>query len=237
MRLLVVAALLACAFSKGIEFAQDTNSASALGIFTKGFFDPTTSGESKIESFLRLANELIPLAEAKGRAAEQHGSRLGYSRYYCTGSDGDLFNACFYASAELWIGWYVWQNGTYLSNEWQVSYTPFTFLRAGVNVSVESYPAEVGYGAYVSVVDITIPLNGTVGQERLCYYGNFNFAPGSIYTQITTALLECYWDLTPVSGSMCNKVYGPNFEHLEYLLWDGYQNSFLPNTCFNYNSV
>lgn len=234
MKAIIIAVVVACALAKGIEFAQDTNEGSALGLFTKGFFDPTASGESKIESFLRLANELIPLAEAKGQAAEPQGHRLGYARYYCTAKTGDLFNACVYASAELWIGWSVWQNGTILSNEWQVAYTPFTFLRAGVNVSVESYPAEVGYGAYVSVVDITIPINGTIGQTRLCYYGNFNFAPGSIYTQITTALLECWWNITPLSDAHCNKVYGPNFEHLQYLLWNGYQQSLLPNTCFNY---
>ena len=235
MKAIIVAALLVCALTAGINFSQDSNEDSSIGLFTKGFFDPTASGEAKIETFLRLANELIPLVESKGREQERQGTKLGYYRSYCTGTDGDLFNACFYASAELWVGWYVWQNGTYLSREWQVGYVPFTFLRAGANVSVESYPAEVGYGAYVSFVDITIPLNGTVGQDRLCYYGNFNFAPGTIYTQISTALLECWWNITPLSDSNCNKVSGPNFEHLEYALWDGYTNAFVPSTCFNYN--
>ncbi len=235
MKAIIVAALLVCAFTAGINFSQDSNEGGPLGIFTQGFFDPTASGEAKIESFIRLANELIPLVETKGREHEKTGTKVGYYRNYCTGSDGDLFNACFYASAEIWIGWYVWQNGTYLSPEWQVAYTPFTFVRAGVNVSVESYPAEVGYGVYVSFVDITIPINGSIGQTQLCYYGNFNFAPGSIYTQISTALLECWWNITPLSDAHCNKVQGPNFEHLEYLLWDGYTNTFFPSTCFNYN--
>jgi len=235
MKTIILATLLVLAFSSTINFEKDSNEGSPIGVFTKGFFNPATSGEAKIESFLRLANELIPLAEVSSANQHPEGQRLGYGYIFCTGHVGDIFNACFHATAELWIGWSVTQGNGNVTGNFAVTYTPFTFLRAGANVSVESYPAEVGYGGYVSIIDITIPIFASIGQSALCYSGNFNFAPGAFFTQISTALLECEWVIT-TSGQpkTCGKVFGPNFQHLSFPLWNGYQNAFLSNTCFNF---
>lgn len=105
MKTIILAALLVLALSSKVEFAQDSNSESNFGVFAKGFFDPTASGEAKIETFLRLANELIPLAEINADSNAPAGKKVGMFWRFCTGADGDLFNACGYASAELWIGW------------------------------------------------------------------------------------------------------------------------------------
>ncbi len=105
MKTIILAALLVLALTSKVEFAQDSNKESTIGVFAKGFFDPTASGEAKIETFLRLANELIPLAEVKADNDAPAGKKLGRTWLYCTGTAGSLFNACGYASAELWIGW------------------------------------------------------------------------------------------------------------------------------------
>lgn len=235
MKTIILATLLVLALSSTITFEKDTNEEASIGIFTKGFFNPATTGEAKIESFLRLANELIPLAEISSANQTPEGTMLGFGRAFCTGQVGDLFNACFHASAELWVGWTVGQDFTNATSSFGVTYTPFTFLRAGANVSVESYPAEVGYGGYVSFVDITIPIFVSIGSSALCYSGNFNFAPGSFFTQISTALLECEWVITD-SGipKTCGKVFGPNFQHLSFHLWNGFQSAFLSNSCINF---
>ena len=232
MKSVIFATLLIAALTSSIEFSQDTNESGFMGILTKGLLNPNMDGEAKIESFLRLANELIPLAEVEGHAATANGNKLGYSKSFCTGTEGDIFNACFFASAELWIGWHVNQTGSL--GAYEVTYTPFTFLRAGGNVSVESYPAEVGYGAYVSIVDITIPISLSLGSSGICYSGDFNFAPGSFFTQISTALLECQKYLTPVESFVCNKVFGPNFQHLSFTLWNGFNTDFLNHNCINF---
>ena len=234
MKTIILAALLVLAISSKVEFSQDSNSESSIGVFTRGFFDPTASGEAKIETFLRLANELIPLAEVKADSSHPSGKKLGRTWLYCTGTVGSLFNACGYASAELWIGWAMNQNCTSSSGTYGVTFTPYTFLRAGGNVSVESYPAKVGYGAYLSVVDITIPIYFMINQQQFCYSGSFIFAPGQFYTQISTALLECAWYVTPPSAAMCSEVTGPNFQHLTYALWSGFTSSFLASNCFNF---
>ena len=51
------------AFSSVIKFEKDSHEESPISIITKGFFDPSVSGEAKISAFLKLANELIPLEE------------------------------------------------------------------------------------------------------------------------------------------------------------------------------
>ena len=99
MKTIILAVVLVLALAAPIEFAQDSNSESAISLFTKGFFDPTATGEAKIETFLRLANELIPLTEVTGETDAPKGKKIGVGYTYCTGSTGSLFNACFYANA------------------------------------------------------------------------------------------------------------------------------------------
>lgn len=65
MRTIILSALLVLAFSSVITFEKDSNEESPISIITKGFFDPSVSGEAKISAFLKLANELVPLAEIK----------------------------------------------------------------------------------------------------------------------------------------------------------------------------
>lgn len=235
MKSIVLACVLAVALTAPIAFEKDSHEGASIGVFTKGFFDPTASGESKIQSFLRLANELIPLAEVEGQTATPEGQKLGFSKSFCTGTDGDVFNACVFASAEFWIGWSLndGQACNITSGNFEVTFTPYTFLRAGANASVSSYPAVVGYGGYVQVVNIQIPIFASVSSSNICYSGNFNFAPGSFYTQISTSLLECGWCFTPYCKEGCAHVTGPNFQHLTFALWNGFNSAFLANNCIN----
>jgi hypothetical protein len=63
MKTIIISCLLVLALTAKITFEKDSNEDSAFSILTKGFFDPSVSGEAKISAFLKLANELIPLAE------------------------------------------------------------------------------------------------------------------------------------------------------------------------------
>ncbi len=220
MKTIIFATLLVLALTSAIEFEQDTGADDFIGILTKGFFNPAATGEAKIQTFLRLANELIPLAQVEAEANSPAGDALTFSKSYCTSTTGSIFNACVNATAELWVGWNVNQTGEV--GNFGVTYTPFTYFRAGLNAYVESYPAEIGYGVFINIWDITLPIFASVGQTKICYSGSFILGNGILYTQITTALLECSWHVTvSPTDKVCNRVLGPNFKHLTYNLWNG----------------
>ena len=70
MKSIILSFVMVLALSSVIKFEKDSHEESPISIITKGFFDPSVSGEAKISAFLKLANELIPLAEVKAPAFE-----------------------------------------------------------------------------------------------------------------------------------------------------------------------
>jgi hypothetical protein len=201
MKTIIISLLLVIAFSAKVTFEKDSHESSPISILTKGFFDPSVSGEAKISAFLRLANELIPLAEVTAPAGNHAGKKLGFFTPYCYGNLGDLFSGCININAGLYVGWTATQNSiSYTSGAplYNLTYVPFVTLSGGVNASIASYPAQVSYGVYLQIVNIQIPTYLAIGQNAVCYSSMLNFQPGAIYTQIGTALLQCMWYITPL---------------------------------------
>lgn len=201
MKTIIISFLLVLAFSSKITFEKDSNEASPISILTKGFFDASVSGEAKISAFLRLANELIPLAEMTGPAADPAAKKLGFYRPFCYGQLGDMFSGCLNFNAGLYIGWTVTQGSSAYSSGaplYNITYVPFVRLAGQVNVSVSSYPAQVSYGLTLQIVNVQVPTYLAIGQQAVCYSSMLNFQPGAIYTSVNTALLQCAWYVTPL---------------------------------------
>jgi len=179
MKTIIISLCVVLAFSSMISFEKDSNEESPISIITKGFFDPSVSGEAKISAFLKLANELIPLAEVKAPAHETTGNKLKYGYRYCSGQLGDAFNFCFNANAYILIGWTFGQGSINSTNNaggaYNVSFTPYVQVYGGLNASVSSYPAQVGYGVYLQIVNTALPTYLTLGQNALCYSSLFSF--------------------------------------------------------------
>lgn len=226
MKTIIVALLVVFALSAPFTFEKDSHEDSPIGVITRGFFDPSVSGEAKIEAFLRLANELIPLAEVKAPAEEPIGNKLSYGFYRCTGQLGDMFNACFNANAYILIGWTFAQGASASSNgagyAYNVTFTPYVQVYGGFNATVSSYPALVGYGIYLQLVNTMLPTYLTLGQDAICYSSLFSFQPAAVYTQIGTALLQCMWYVTPPQPGLCSTVTGPIFQQFFWPLYSGY---------------
>ncbi len=212
--------------SAPFTFEKDSHEESPISVITRGFFDASVSGEAKISAFLKLANELIPLAEVKAPAHEVAGNKLKYGYTWCSGQLGDMFNFCFNANAYVLIGWNFNQGSVNSTNNaggaYNVSFTPFVQVFGGFNVTVSSYPALVGYGVYLQIVNTQLPTYLTIGQNALCYSSLFSFQPAAIYTQIGTALLQCMWYVTPPQPGICSTVTGPIFQQFFWPLWSGY---------------
>lgn len=236
MKIIVFAILLIAVFGASmvekdgqLHFEADSHPESPIGMLMKGFVDPKDEGANSVQTFLRLAEQLIPLAQSK--VNEKPGS-LTYFRQWCTGAVGDAFNVCIFVNAELYIGWRVSQVG--FTGSYNVTYTPFTLFRAGANASASSYPAEVSYGAYFSIVDIQVPVNLLLAQSQICYSARFAMLPTAAYTAIAANLLQCERSIPDMTPWMCSKITGAEFRHLEWDFTDAMFINLLPYTCFNF---
>lgn len=237
MKAIIISCLLVLALTAKINFQADANEASPISILTTGFFDPSVSGEAKINAFLRLANELIPLAEMEAPASAPAGKKLGYIRSYCYGQLGEAFQACFNMNAGFYIGWTVVQSAssaTTGASLYNLTYTPFATLQGGFNATVASYPAQIGYGIYLQIVNIQIPTYVALGQNALCYSSMLNFQPGAVFTQIGAALLQCAWYVTPYQSGICTTVAAPTFQQFFWPLWSGFNQQFIQPGCINF---
>ena len=232
LAILLVAVLAANMVEKDgkLHFEADSHPESPIGFLMKGLVNPRNEADNNVQTFFRLAEQLIPLAQSAMNDAKP--GSLKYSRAWCFGQTGDAISVCIYANAELWVGWRVSQLGQ--TGSYNVTYTPFTALRAGGNVSAASYPAEVSYGAYFSVVDIQVPVNLLLAQSQICYSARFAMLPTAAYTSITTNLLQCQRSIPDLTAWMCDRVKGAEFRHLQWDFTSGMFINLLPYTCFNF---
>ena len=237
MKIVILALLLAFSFAANmvqkdgnIHFEADSSPESPIGLFMKGKLSPTNEGDSSVETFFRLAEQLIPIAQSK--IDDNESGKLTYFRKWCFGNTGDAISVCVYANAELWVGWKVSHNGE--AGLYNVTYTPFTVFRGGVNASASSYPAEVSYGGYISVVDIQVPINLLLAQNQICYSGTFYMFPTGAYTAINTNLLQCERSIADRTAWNCDRVHGVEFRHLEFDFTQELTIALLPHTCINF---
>lgn len=238
MKIVILAILIAAVLGASIvqkdnkvQFEVDTNEESPVGFTMKGFLNPENDDESNVETFFRLAEQLIPLAQSS--ISDKKGpSNLQWYRRWCFGNLGGAISACAYANAELWIGWRV--NHTGDLGSYDVTYTPFSYMQAGVNISASSYPAEVSYGGYLSAYSVELPINLQISQQQICWSGIFNFYPTSAFTAINTNLLQCQRSIPELTDWACSRVQGVQFRHLTFEFFDGFSQSLLPFDCFTF---
>ena len=237
MKIVILALLVAVALTASItaddgkiNFQTDTSPDSPIGLFMKGKVNPRDDSDSNVETFLRLAEQLIPLAQSSLK--DQQPGKLTYFRQWCFGNVGDAISVCINANAELWVGWRVGHLGD--TGLYNVTYTPFSFLRGGFNASASSYPAEVSYGGFFSIYDIQVPINLLLASTQICYSGTFNMYPTSAYTAINTNLLQCERSIPDRTPWDCERIQGVEFRHLQWDIIGGMTIAFLPYSCINF---
>ena len=218
---------------KNVEFVADPNPDSPLSIMMKGVFNRDDQSESDVTAFLRLAEELIPVASSKLQDIKDGKTGgLTLTEYWCNAPIGSAFRICLYGYVELYVGWRVYPEGT--GNTFNLTYVPFAYLRAGGNASASSYPAEVGYGLYFSITEIEVPLNFLIGSSQVCYAARFDKFPTALYTVVNANLLECWRSIPDRTDWACKRVEGSGFRHLEYAFDAGLTIDLLPYTCINF---
>ena len=212
-----------------INFNFDPNPESPMSLLMRGTIDPVNQEKSEMTTFLRLAQQLIPLAESA--VSDEHDGGLKLTRFWCYGGTGEAFSLCVFGYAELVIGWKVSQIGDLAYN---LTYTPYTYLTAGGNATAGSYPAEVAYGVFFSITEIEIPTNILLSSSQVCWSSKFVKYPTALYTVFNANLLQCQRSIPDMTPWGCQRIEGAGFRHLEYSFDFGATYDLLEYSCFNF---
>lgn len=111
---------------------------------------PQDDSSNKIQAFLRLANQFIPILEALDSE-----NKLEYNGFQCFGNEG--LSACVYYGFQLVIGWRVYQGGI-TAGAYNITYVPFAEGWASANVTGGTWPIIGGYSGYANVVRAYAPI-------------------------------------------------------------------------------
>ncbi|CAI2372358.1 unnamed protein product [Moneuplotes crassus] len=175
------------------------------GLTIRANMDSEDLTKSRVESFLRLAGELIPVAKSSLRD-EDESSKLKFNKRYCLIGDGigDLISVCAYFEAELWIGWRVMKGTGFYDKDFTIE--PYSHFKVRFNFSASTYPAEIAYEGALQLFDIKLPLSLSYGYDYMCLGAVF-FSQGSYLEAFArTNLLQCQKSIRNSSPWDCDKV-------------------------------
>ena len=208
MKIVILAALVLLATANmwhedgKIKLDYDVHGDSPIGINMKATIDPHNDQNNKISTFLKLANQYIPILETMGTKPAQN---LQFSR-------GFNFNLGFitfggYATLELEVGWTVESLIEDSGDAYQVYYTPFVIGYINTDVNGTTFLGEVGVGAHIDYIKFYVPLTVEVFTSgKFCVNGYWNLQPSSVVTHIFANLKECQAEIidevvemTPIS--------------------------------------
>ena len=130
-----------------IKFDLDVYEDAPISLFMKGEINPRNEEDKKIQTFLKLANQYIPILETMSESKE---NELKWERHWHIGVLG--FNIDVSTYFQLIVGWRV-NPGGYTTDRFDVTYTPFVWGGTYAQLNGTSFPAvgstEVGL-QYVS---------------------------------------------------------------------------------------
>lgn len=213
-----------------LKFDTDPFPESPISVMMKGTVNPRDESENHVQSFFRLAEQLIPIAEASYN--DKKTDNVQWTGQWCFGGIGPFSSLCFYFTAEMWIGWHSEHEGT--TGFYNLTYTPYNFFRVGGNVSVSSDPADVSYGAYFNVLDMEVPVNLLLARDRICYSGKVDLGPVGVIGSIKLNLLQCLRSVPDKTQWECDKVKGAEFRHIILPVLPSAHHEILPYDCIEF---
>ena len=116
---------------------HDSHPDSPFALLVKGFFDVIEQKQNKLDAYIRVVNELIPITNILSFSSANKENPLhnlfSYGTTKCFGTDG--LNVCVSISTQFLIGWKVIQNGV-TEGLYNVTFMPYSngWLRSGVSL-------------------------------------------------------------------------------------------------------
>ena len=240
--ILAVVLVIACASpftattaDKPIKFDLDFYEDSPIGFSMKGQVSPRNEQQNKIETFLRLAGEYIPILESLAN----NDNSLTYTRRWHIGVLG--FNLDVNVYFQLIVGWRV-QPGNGTAGRFDVVYTPFAWGKTSAGINGTSWPAVGSTEAVLNYLDISAPISLSLYQAgRICFRGGYVAEAVTFHHNLYGSLRECQDEIlddlingTPIFVWSCNYIAPVNTTIFDLSLVDGFFGDIVGETCIDF---
>ena len=215
-----------------IKFDMDVHKESPIGLFVSGLLDPRTESNNNIQTFLRLANQYIPILKSIANEASSLNYEYNY-RIQVAGLTLDI-----YVYFQLYVGWKV-NPGSYSASYYEVTYTPFVFGHTAARVNGTSWPAIGSTRFGLVYADVSAPIGVTLYREgKVCFGGRYIANPISLSTDLYAALNACEDEIIDkiINGQSwalrCNYTNPVNVTIIQKNFTDVHTGDLIPQTCF-----
>ena len=219
----------------GINFNLDTNEDSPFSFNMKGMINPRNEELNKIQTFLRIAGEYIPLLESLG----SEDNSLEYTRQWTIDVIGINLNIEFYF--QLIIGWRVTPGGA-TAGRFDVVYTPFAWGRTSGSVGGTTWPAEGHTEAVFQYLHVYAPVALSLySTGRVCFGADWVVEDGTFWQHLFISLRECQDEIlddvingNPIFVWQCNFNEPFNNTLLDFTVYNGMSGDLGTDICFDF---
>jgi len=221
--------------NKVIEFDLDLYEESPLSFTMKGQIDPLNDQKNKIEMFLRLAGQYIPILES---LASQENS-LQFQRRYNFHILGINVDVLFYL--QLMVGWEV-NPGKPVEGRFDVVYIPFIWGSAATTTNGTVWLANGGAETTLEFISARAPISLSLYQNgKVCFSSKYSIGPVQTSGNFDASLLECQDEIlddlingNPIFVWSCNMIDQVFINLWDYDFYSGTKGDIIGETCFNF---
>jgi len=218
-----------------VKFDLDLYEESPIGFTMRGQIDPRNEQLNKIETFLRLADQYIPVLES----IASNENSLTWRRNWQVTVLG--FNLEIYLDFQLKVGWKA-KPGSEQVDKFDVVYTPFAWGRTSVGVNGTSWPVEGSSKSVLQFLHAYAPIAFSLYQSgKVCFKGGYAVAPVTFFHHIFASLRECQDEIlddlingTPIFVWTCDMIAPVNASVIDLVLYDGMSGDLVPETCIEF---
>ena len=220
---------------KMIKFNYNLHQDSPFGLVMEGLINPQNEDMNKIQTFLKLADQYIPVLETIGKADNE----LTWSRDWYINFAG--VNLVVHGYFQLIVGWKVTPGG-YYSDRFDVVYTPFAWGASYGRVNGTTWLAEGRTWLAFHYVDASAPISVQLYKSgKVCFQGSYSLEPVALKQHLEAGLRQCSDEILDdliEGGSIfdwtCDMVDPVNNTIWDANFTDRITGDFLPQTCFDF---
>eukprot|EP00343_Euplotes_focardii_P002816 CAMPEP_0205805452 /NCGR_PEP_ID=MMETSP0205-20121125/8682_1 /ASSEMBLY_ACC=CAM_ASM_000278 /TAXON_ID=36767 /ORGANISM="Euplotes focardii, Strain TN1" /LENGTH=245 /DNA_ID=CAMNT_0053076697 /DNA_START=9 /DNA_END=746 /DNA_ORIENTATION=- len=242
--ILLLAVVLALAFAApfsatkhddGIKIDLDINEESPISFAMKGLINPRNEEMNKIQTFLRIAGEYIPILEQLGSADNS----LQYRQFWNINFLGINVDVTFYF--QLIVGWRV-DPGTAATGRFDVVYTPFAFGETSAHVNGTTWPVQGSTELHFQYLHVYAPVALSLyNSGRVCFGADYVVEDAVFRNHIYGSLRECQDEIlddlingTPIFVWSCNYIAPVNVTLFDVTVYNGVRGDLGTDICIDF---